>query len=77
MSIAVSIFMILFFGAVVIATLLFFTKISCEGAVGMMALAIKQSKQLEQKSSKMANKYDKKLTKVEMQVENILERQHF
>lgn len=77
MSIAMSIFMLLFFGAVVIAALLFFIKILCEGVVGLLASAISQSKQLEQKSSKLAKRYSKKLTKIEMQIENILERQDF
>ena len=77
MPIAVSILMLLLLGVAVMATLLFFAKVLCEGAVGMMALAIKQSKQLEQTSSKTAKKHSKKLTKVEMQIESILERQHF
>lgn len=77
MSIAVSIFMLLLFGAVGIAVLLFFVKIFCEGAVGIMGLAINQSNQLEKKSGKMANMHDKKLTKIEMQIESILGRHHF
>jgi hypothetical protein len=46
-----------------------------EGAIEMitLALAMTKSKQFEQKNGKVVNK----LTKVEMQVESILKRQHF
>ena len=77
MPVAVSILMLLLFGAVVMAALLFFAKILCEGAAGMMALATEQSKQRERSSGKIAKRYNKKVTKIEMQIEDILKRQHF
>ena len=77
MPIAISILMLLLFGAVVMAVLLFFAKILCEGAAGIIGMATEQSKQRERNSSKIAKSNINKLTKVEMQVESILKRQHF
>ena len=77
MPIAVSLLMLSLFGVFLMAALLFFAKVLCEGAMGMMAFAIIQSKQLEQMSSNTAKNHSKKTTKAEMQIERILERQHF
>ena len=73
MSIVTSVFILLLVGVVVIALLLLSVEIMFEGAIEMITLAITKSKQLEQKNGKVVNK----LTKVEMQVESILKRQHF
>ena len=43
MPIAVSVLMLLLFGAVVMAALLFFAKILCEGAAGIIGMATEQS----------------------------------
>jgi hypothetical protein len=69
MPIAVSILMLSLPGVAVLATLLLFAKVLCEGAVGMTAFAIKQSKQLEQTSSNTAKKHSKKMTKAERQID--------
>ena len=77
MQIAVSILMLLLFGAVVMVPLMFFVKILYEGTVEIMALAIKQSTQWERENGKIATKHNSKVTKMEMQIEDILKIQHF
>lgn len=73
MSIVTSVFVLLLLGAIVIAVLLLSIKIMFKGAIEVITSAITQSKHLEQKKGKVANR----LTKVETQVASILKRQHF
>ena len=73
MLMVTSAFILLFAGAAIIAVLLLSLKIMFEGAIEVITLAITESKQLKQKNGKVVNK----LTKMEMQVENILRRQYF